>query len=142
MTATKTAKHTCPKCNGTGVIDAFSHIHGGKCFWCGGTGYLTHIPEDEIKRSMAMAQKYWDDCQREWQYNPSLVTDCWAGRVAEELHKVGTEKAREFLVYAWSGRYHNESGYTVKAPRHQTEAIYAAVIAAGKAQKAAAEGAA
>ncbi len=134
-THTKPVKHTCPKCDGAGVIDAFSHIENGKCFWCGGTGHLTHIPEDEINRAMCMARKYWDDCQNEWEHNPSLVTECWAGRVAEELHKVGTDKAREFLTYALEGRYSTERGYMVTAPRPQTEAIYAAVLAAGRAQK-------
>ena len=28
----------CPKCNGTGHIPAYSHIHGGVCFRCDGRG--------------------------------------------------------------------------------------------------------
>lgn len=31
----------CPKCtNGTGNIAAFSHVKGGECFKCNGTGYI------------------------------------------------------------------------------------------------------
>jgi RecJ-like exonuclease len=29
---------TCWKCDGTGHINAFSHVHGGSCFACNGTG--------------------------------------------------------------------------------------------------------
>ena len=36
-TATKTAA-ICLKCDGTGNISAFRHIHNGLCFVCGGTG--------------------------------------------------------------------------------------------------------
>ena len=35
--ATKTAA-ICLKCDGTGNISAFRHIHNGLCFVCGGTG--------------------------------------------------------------------------------------------------------
>lgn len=42
MTTTETAAHTgtCAKCDGLGAIRAFSHIAGGVCFWCHGTGRL------------------------------------------------------------------------------------------------------
>lgn len=28
----------CPRCGGQGRISSFSHIKGGECFTCGGTG--------------------------------------------------------------------------------------------------------
>ena len=28
----------CPKCGGTGYIDCYAYIEGGRCFHCGGTG--------------------------------------------------------------------------------------------------------
>lgn len=31
---------TCGKCDGTGRIDAFSHISKGVCYWCKGVGTL------------------------------------------------------------------------------------------------------
>lgn len=39
MTTTDTKSTTiCLKCDGTGNISAFRHIHNGRCFVCGGTG--------------------------------------------------------------------------------------------------------
>jgi hypothetical protein len=41
MTTTATTPATigtCSKCDGTGRINAFSHIHAGACFACQGTG--------------------------------------------------------------------------------------------------------
>jgi len=32
---------TCGKCDGTGRIEAFAHIHNGRCFACGGTGTVS-----------------------------------------------------------------------------------------------------
>lgn len=29
---------TCPRCSGTGRISHYSHIKGGECFGCSGTG--------------------------------------------------------------------------------------------------------
>ena len=31
-------KVTCSRCNGAGRFRAFSHVHGGACFRCGGAG--------------------------------------------------------------------------------------------------------
>jgi len=28
----------CPRCGGSGYIEAFSHVLGGRCFKCGGSG--------------------------------------------------------------------------------------------------------
>lgn len=38
------AKCKCPKCDGTGHIQAFSGIAGGVCFMCEGNGTLNYIP--------------------------------------------------------------------------------------------------
>lgn len=32
---------TCPKCDGTGNLRAFSHIVSGRCFQCAGTGTVS-----------------------------------------------------------------------------------------------------
>lgn len=34
------AKTQCPKCNGTGKIEAYQHINNGWCYACGGTGLV------------------------------------------------------------------------------------------------------
>ncbi len=34
----KTTANHCPKCMGSGRISAFTHIKGGECFTCGGSG--------------------------------------------------------------------------------------------------------
>jgi len=36
--APSTAKKTCNRCSGTGRIPNFSHIKGGECFRCHGSG--------------------------------------------------------------------------------------------------------
>lgn len=33
-------KETCGRCIGTGYFQAFSHVQGGVCFKCGGSGYI------------------------------------------------------------------------------------------------------
>lgn len=39
MTAQTTARMTeCDRCNGNGTIRGYSHVQGGVCFKCGGTG--------------------------------------------------------------------------------------------------------
>ncbi len=44
----------CGKCDGKGYIRAFSHIEGGRCFWCGGSGTLTFKAErKQAKRAPA-----------------------------------------------------------------------------------------
>ena len=30
--------NSCPRCGGSGIIDAYRHINGGHCFQCNGTG--------------------------------------------------------------------------------------------------------
>jgi RecJ-like exonuclease len=42
----------CGKCSGTGKIESFSHIAGGICFWCKGTGRLSI----KASRGAAVAQ--------------------------------------------------------------------------------------
>lgn len=37
-TTQTTATYECPKCSGTGRIQAFSHVSTGTCFACGGKG--------------------------------------------------------------------------------------------------------
>lgn len=44
----------CPKCNGTGFIECYGHVQGGKCFECGGTGrkaqaWKVYTPEYQAK---------------------------------------------------------------------------------------------
>ena len=39
----------CIKCDGSGYINAFGHINGGKCFLCNGTGKIA----GEIKSTVA-----------------------------------------------------------------------------------------
>ena len=34
--------HKCPKCGGTGYIEAYYYVDGGRCFLCAGTGRYTH----------------------------------------------------------------------------------------------------
>lgn len=33
-------KGNCPRCAGSGIIRAYSHIHGGRCLQCDGSGSI------------------------------------------------------------------------------------------------------
>jgi len=32
----------CPRCSGTGTVNGYEHVQGGKCFRCGGNGEDPH----------------------------------------------------------------------------------------------------
>ena len=49
-------KIKCTKCDGTGTINAFRHVHGGQCFSCGGAGHFVRS-EASVSRSRARAAK-------------------------------------------------------------------------------------
>lgn len=40
--STKTTKGTCARCDGTGFIESYAHVHNGRCFGCMGTGTWFH----------------------------------------------------------------------------------------------------
>jgi hypothetical protein len=62
---TPTRRHTmvkveCGKCMGKGHITAFSHVQGGVCFSCGGTGY--HLRKSTPKPSKKYSFSFlWTD---------------------------------------------------------------------------------
>jgi len=41
----------CPKCNGSGYINAFAHIKSGECFVCGGKGKVAGRIEATVSAS-------------------------------------------------------------------------------------------
>lgn len=41
--------YECPRCSGSGWIECFSHVIGGKCFRCHGTGKVDRKPVVTIK---------------------------------------------------------------------------------------------
>ena len=43
-----TPTHVCPRCDGNGRLDSFSHIEGGICFLCNGEGVVDFLPEREV----------------------------------------------------------------------------------------------
>jgi len=46
----------CPRCGGSGELEVFRHIQGGRCFECGGKGV---VPNDKVPEIVAkMKQEY------------------------------------------------------------------------------------
>lgn len=128
MATATTTLHTCGKCDGKGKIDAFSHIENGKCFWCGGTGKVEAQPEDVVSSALANAR---------WLASDALDGAPGITRIAEgiaaELHKVGTDKARDFLGSIRGGRYFSEDeGRWKQAPAARRESLISAIIEAGR----------
>jgi len=51
-------KIECPNCSGTGEIKLYQHIEGGKCFTCGGSGYVyKHKLEESAERKKKRVEK-------------------------------------------------------------------------------------
>jgi hypothetical protein len=48
----------CTKCNGTGKIKAFTHICGGDCFQCNGSGFLPESKKHTMGYSKAFVKQY------------------------------------------------------------------------------------
>lgn len=54
----------CPKCGGTGYIQAFAHIQNGVCFWCEGTGRFD-VHASRVEDPVAsLARRYAAEGQR------------------------------------------------------------------------------
>lgn len=50
------AKYECPKCsNGKGIINAFSHVLGGVCFKCKGTGFIEQKNKPTISKQYSFS---------------------------------------------------------------------------------------
>jgi len=49
----------CPRCDGSGELEVFRHIQGGKCFECGGKGVVPNdkVPEIEAKMKQEYAKR-------------------------------------------------------------------------------------
>ena len=49
----------CPRCDGSGELEHFRHIQGGKCFECGGKGVVPNdkVPEIEEKMKQEYAKR-------------------------------------------------------------------------------------
>lgn len=76
----------CPKCGGTGYIDCYLYVEGGRCFHCGGTGEYPHS---------------WKE------YTPEYAAKLEERRIAREKKKA-PEKNAKFL----RDNGFNEEGFT------------------------------
>src|ERR1700747_1402532 len=48
------ATYACSRCNGKGIISAFSHVIGGTCFKCHGSGKQTTKPASKLPKFAVM----------------------------------------------------------------------------------------
>lgn len=44
-------KHKCPKCDGEGTINAYSHRNNGVCYDCHGTGFVVEKQPPPVHRN-------------------------------------------------------------------------------------------
>lgn len=54
-------KSTCNRCNGIGILPHLSHVEGGRCFGCGGTGVIYKDNTKTIKRNIIEYILFLDD---------------------------------------------------------------------------------
>lgn len=81
-------KVECPRCtNGKGRIHAFSHVLGGVCFKCSGTGY--------VERKTAPKAQFWFRC---WSVIDGEGGFYWSIKAPTE--KQALTKARKFIEKA------------------------------------------
>ena len=45
--------HTCPRCQGSKIIEKFKHVESGICFECSGNGYVTEEEKQRIEKDIA-----------------------------------------------------------------------------------------
>lgn len=103
MTA-KTELIDCPKCNGTGYIDAFRNIANGVCFQCEGNkkvrvriGKRKPVkPPTEFQTKMVNAVRTGDVSKMTYAQLKALMDFAfWHDERWPDLHKVWEERCRE-----------------------------------------------
>jgi hypothetical protein len=90
----------CPKCDGRGRIEGFSHIETGKCFGCGGAKVIevTHAPLSVRKRLVSVAVYELEACLEEARDYGDVSPNTLARVARALLNLCDTEKARELLA--------------------------------------------
>jgi RecJ-like exonuclease len=89
---------TCGKCSGTGHINAFSHIAGGVCFMCGGTGKVTlKAREQSWEHKWPVIPEADRATEKQWNYLLAL-TDHNDRKCCQLLHGAGAPAASEPYV--------------------------------------------
>lgn len=53
---------TCPKCDGLGKINFYSHVQGGVCFKCAGSGQVKEVKAKKTTSKKTTTKK----CQVDW----------------------------------------------------------------------------
>jgi RecJ-like exonuclease len=131
-----TALYTCAKCDGKGTIRAFSHVHGGACFPCGGTGKveLTAITDSELLQNTVTAIEGSANAALEavqdgdWSRAEYLLEG-----VISEMFKIGSDRAREILDFIAAGEWFNGASMTEgQVSREDAVRLRAWVIARGR----------
>jgi hypothetical protein len=137
MAMTKTSLLPCPRCDGSGYIQAFSHIKSGRCFLCGGAGDLgsfEHIPatERQIAKNRA-TQRAVEVIVCIFEGDTDLAEAHAAGMISH-LFVCGTDSAREVLNLIGSGvTTDRDTGYTVRIPRGVAEMWRSKIVEMGRA---------
>lgn len=51
----------CPRCKGSGIVEKYKHVHGGRRYRCNGTGMIGDVPQskrDESQPETAIGREY------------------------------------------------------------------------------------
>ena len=108
----------CGKCEGKGVIDAFSHIDNGVCYWCSGTGIVkTKAYENTTYTSQDRRVVYQDHWH--WSFFNELTPFALVYgkardggcQIWEPKGKITIEQAREFYRAARAGKSPKSIGW-------------------------------
>jgi hypothetical protein len=135
-TPAKTALYDCAKCDGKGTIRAFSHVHGGACFACKGTGKveLRTITNAELLDNTVAAIEGSANAALEALADgrPERAEYLLEGCITE-MFKIGTDRAREILDFISVGSWFNGATMTEgTVPREDAEKLRQWVISRGR----------
>jgi hypothetical protein len=94
---------SCSKCNGRGRLDWTSQDRG-VCYDCGGVGTVRTLSADAIKAACAAAADCANIAAQGIARGDESYARSYARSAAAELHKVGTDRARDVLARVLAGR--------------------------------------
>lgn len=104
---------TCPKCGGNGYIYGFSHVYGGICFDCNGSGVIhakekEYTPEYEAKllerRAARQAKKEAEQTVMNLQKAAKMFPENMAYFVLGETYSIKEELKAKGAKFDWYNR--------------------------------------
>jgi len=94
---------SCPKCSGSGQIEAFGHYAQGRCFDCGGAGWLEASKLTRSAKQIAQTLAWHtigalEEAAADGVNNPTWITHMCKRAAKDMLAMQNTEIARKMLA--------------------------------------------